>query len=84
MKLALYIITFLLILLFIKKKKENNLLEHFNVYDIIDSRINFLDHNQESTSINEIVKKFDKSNVVGAMITGMPVIWNEERNKFYL
>ena len=83
MKLALYIITFLLILLFIKKKKENNLLEHFNVYDIIDSRINFLDHNQESTSINEIIKKFDKSNVVGAMITGMPVIWNEERNKFF-
>jgi len=50
---------------------------------MIDSRVHFLNQNQWSSSISKITEKFEKSNVVASMITGMPVIWSNERNKFY-
>ena len=59
------------------------MIEPFYIYDMIDSRIHFLDQMQSSSSITDISDKFEKSNVVASMITGMPVIWSKERKKFY-
>ena len=87
-RLILIIFTAVLIFKILKifkiiRNNENKIIENFNTYNVIDSRIFFLNHKQWTSGINSLIKNTKNTNVTGFKISGFPLLWSEKHQKYF-
>ena len=66
-----------------KRNNKNIIVEGFNTFNVIDSRIVFLDNKQWTSGINSLLKNTKYTNVTGFKISGFPFIWSNKHKKYF-